>query len=100
MPALPARTAVMTIRGLPRRNRRDVERAMVLCVRTVPSLVDDYLDPLTAPWCTRWERDRSVVDKYCVRCRQAITGTDDELATLARVLGGLADIHGFEAELV
>jgi len=93
----PARTAVLTITGMPRALRRSIETAMVVCVPSESDLSVPGADPLTADWFTAWRR--SAGPGVRVACRQVITGTESEMAALERVVSQLAHEHDFTAEL-
>lgn len=93
----PARTAVLTIAGMPRTLRRSIETAMAVCVPSESELCVPGADPLTADWFTAWHR--SAGPGVRVGCRQVITGTETEIAALERVVSQLAHEHDFTAEL-
>ena len=93
-----ARTAVLSIAGLPRELRWAVETAMVETISSESELYTPCADPLTAEWCTAWQRDREVFDYTAVTCRQILTGSDDELAALDCELTALVAEHNATAE--
>lgn len=94
-----ARTAVLSITGMPRALRPRVETAMVLCIPSDSELSYAGADPLTAEWFTAWQRCEDAADGPRIACRQMITGTDEELRRLRTVVENLARNHGFTAEL-
>ncbi len=93
-----ARTAVLSIAGLPCELRWAVETAMVEAIPSESELYTPCADPLTADWCTAWQRDRDVFDYAAVTCRQVITGSDEELAALDCELTALIAAHNATAE--
>ena len=88
-----ARTAVLSISGLPCELRWAVETAMVEAMPSESELYTPCADPLTADWCTAWQRDREVSGYRAVTCRQVITGSEDELSALDRELTALVAAH-------
>lgn len=88
-------SGVLVVSALPRELRMQVERAMLVCLRSEPVAAPAGTDPLSAQWFTPWERDMSVVSYYAVRTRQVITGTHAELNALTSTLEELAREHGF-----
>lgn len=95
-----ARTAVLTISGLPRELRMDVESAMLEAIPSESELYTPGVDPLTAEWCTTWERDREVSDFFAIGCRQVITGSDAEFEALDTALEALfADLPAANVEI-
>ena len=95
----PARTAVLTIAGMPRALRPRIETAMVLCVPSDSALEIPGADPLTADWFTPWRRSGGRGPGLHVACRQVLTGTEEEFDRLRTVVENLARQHGFSAEL-
>ena len=96
---LTARTAVLTITGMPRALRPRIETAMVLCVPSDSALEIPGADPLTADWFTPWRRSGGRGPGLHVACRQVLTGTEEEFDRLRTVVENLARQHGFSAEL-
>lgn len=92
-----AKTAVLTIRNLPRRLRSDVESAMVVCIPTPSELEVADADPMTASWCTTWRRTPGSTRQ--IDCQEMITGTQRELGHLHDMLGSMAEEHDFDASL-
>lgn len=96
-PTAHAQHAVLRVSRLPRNYRLAVEEAMVNCLLSAPENSSPGVDPLSAPWFTRWERDPS--RPRSVRCREVITGTGEELGLLRKELGMLAAATECEADL-
>lgn len=94
-----ARTAVLTIEGMPRELRPTIETAMAVCVTSESELTALGADPLTANWFTEWRRTFDLIGQPGLECRQALTGSDAEINRLRTVVTRLADDHGFHAEL-
>lgn len=90
-------TAVLAIDGLPRSLRMHVEQLMVECIPSPAELYVPGVDPLTAAWCTRWERSSS--DRRKVACRQVLTGSLAELKLFDARLAELAGECGCQAGL-
>ena len=97
--AATASTAVLTITGMPRALRQQIETAMVVCVPSDSQLHIPGADPLTADWHTTWYRSDGAGPGLHIACRQALTGTPAELERLRDMVGNLARRHGFHAEL-
>lgn len=95
-----AAAAVLTVSGMPRAVRRDIESAMVVCVPSGSQLSVPGADPLTAEWFTAWRRSVGPTEGVYLACRQVLTGTPGELAHLNTVVSNLATRHHFTAELV
>ncbi|MCF4006210.1 hypothetical protein L1O03_03325 [Corynebacterium uropygiale] len=95
-PSRRAQTAVLHISGLTRRLRPAVESALCLCVPS-PSVLSPHPgeDIWDTRWFTRWQRDTT----GSLRCRELLSGSEEELTDLAEVLGALAREHGFSARV-
>ncbi|RNE49566.1 hypothetical protein [Corynebacterium alimapuense] len=99
-----ARTAVLTVTGMPRELRSRVEAAMSVCVPSESQLSIPGTNPLTADWFTSWCRDRSSEAEghnasVLIGCRQVLTGEAAELELFNQVVSDLAQTHGFIAEV-
>ena len=94
-----ARTAMLTITGMPRALRPRIETAMVICIPSESELRVPGADPLTADWFTSWHRSHSNGPGPYIDCRQILTGTECELARLRDMVTNLARDYDFTAEL-
>lgn len=94
-----ARTAVLSITGMPSALRPRIETAMVLCIPSESELYISDADPLTADWFTAWRRCDDAADGPRIGCHQLITGSDEELCRLRTIVENMARNHGFQAEL-
>ena len=90
-------TGVLSISGLPRALRPDVETLMAECLVSEPQLYCPGVDPMECDWFTRWSRDSSssIPGDYRVRCRQTLTGTLAEFELLTTALRSLTRASGF-----
>lgn len=87
--------AVLHMSGVDRRLRPTIESVLCLCVPS-PSVLTPHPgeDLWDTRWFTRWERQPGGL-----RCRELMSGTEEELTDLEEVLGALASEHGFSARL-
>ncbi|QGU07902.1 hypothetical protein COCCU_09900 [Corynebacterium occultum] len=91
------RSALLSIRRLPRHLRATVESAMVVCIQSPAEPCAADVDLLTARWFTAWRR--CLENHRRVECQEVITGTTRELGYLRGVLANLSQEHDFDAEV-
>ncbi|MCH6197537.1 hypothetical protein MHT86_08520 [Corynebacterium mastitidis] len=86
---------VLTIERMPIALRAGVEALMVLCVPSQPLAALPGADPLSAHWCTRWER----AGRGLTGCREVLAAPRAELRRLAAALRERAEAEGFYASV-